>query len=190
MPVEKHSPGTHEVHNAITGRSAEKLIDRWANAVRAEVCSQIQNAGALTYQHQEKFRIEIKQQQGEYNHAWAKFRMEDLFSFILKLFIEHTSSKFEFTAFEVGQRMNYNSNSTYRDKTWSFWYKHTHFVVIRVRKKQALQIIIGGRKDDIQQISGWNYTFSAVRQQLQGKSRCTHSKKKFSEFKTLCLIAE
>lgn len=92
MPVEKHSPGTHEVHDAITGRSAEKLIDRWANAVRAEVYSQIQNADALTYQHQEKFRIEIKQQQGESNHAWAKFRMEDLFSFILKLFIEHTSS--------------------------------------------------------------------------------------------------
>lgn len=149
MPVEKHSPGTHEVHDAITGRSAEKLIDRWANAVRAEVCSQIQNAGALTYQHQEKFRIEIKQQQGESNHAWAKFRMEDWFSFILKLFIEHTSSKFEFTAFKVGQRMNYNSNSTYRDKTWSFWYKHTHFVVIRVRKKQALQIIMGGGRKQI-----------------------------------------
>lgn len=190
MPVEKHSPGTHEVHDAITGRSAEKLIDRWANAVHAEVCSQIQNAGALTYQHQEKFRIEIKQQQGESNHAWAKFRMEDWFSFILKLFIEHTSSKFEFTAFKVGQRMNYNSNSTYRDKT-EFLIQAYSFCSHKSQKEASTANNYGGAKTDhIQQISGWNYTFSAVRQKLQGKSRCTHSKKKFSEFKTLCLIAE
>lgn len=180
MPMEKHSPGTHEVHDAITGRSAEKLIDRWANAVRAEVYSHIQNAGALTYQHQEKFRIQIKQQQGdltllEPNLGWMIYS-------VLFLSFLFTSSMFEFTAFKVGQRMNYDSNSTYRDNTWSFWYKHTHFVVIRVRKKQALQIIIGGKKEIIFNKSQGETTLSLLFGSNYRANRGVHILKKKKVF--------